>query len=271
MDAPSLRAFQKIAAKNWQMDRLGFKAGGRKTQEQWRPICRGAERRFALTAGRSPCANFQDEAMTETLLDLDAINAAHVSRVPYPYFVSEKALKAGTQARVFDDFPPISRPGAIEAEETLYGPEFGRLLQELRSRPFAEMLSDKLNLELVGRPTTVNVRGMMRWTDGNIHTDSPSKLVTVLMYFNSPGQAEGTGLRILNGNHSIEDYVLEVPPVLGTMVAFKVTPDCWHGHLPYEGPRCSLQLNYLSNRKPVVKHQLAYRLWSRFKRKLEKT
>ena len=132
------------------------------------------------------------------------------------------------------------------------------------------MLSDKLNIELHDRPTVINVRGMTRWTDGNIHTDSPSKLVTVLLYFNPPGQAEGTGLRILKSNSSLEDYAEEISPSLGTMLVFKVTPDCWHGHLPYEGTRYSLQLNYLGDKRPVLKHQLAYRLWSRFKRKMAK-
>lgn len=203
-------------------------------------------------------------------LNLDHIRAAAVRARPYPYFVVPASLLEAEGIRALDDFPPISRPGAVAVEETLYGPEFGRLLEELRGEPFRAVIAEKLGIDLEGLTSVINVRGMTRWTDGNIHTDRPSKLVTVLLYFNQPGQAEGTGLRILNGAKNLDEFVEEIPPLLGTMVVFKVTPNCWHGHQPHEGVRRSLQLNYLSGSKTIVKHQLAYRLWSRFKRKLSR-
>lgn len=181
-----------------------------------------------------------------------------------------KALSLGADYEAAIAFPRVKRAGAVPVDQTIYGPPFAELLAELRGQPFREIIAEKLDVELDGRPTVITIRGKTRWTDGNIHTDTPSKLVTVLLYFNLPGQADETGLRILRGSKDLDDFVEEIPPTLGTMVAFKVTPNCWHGHKPFEGIRHSLQLNYMSGSKRFGKHQLARRLWSRFKRKMMK-
>ncbi len=130
-------------------------------------------------------------------------------------------------------------------------------------------MEKKFDVDLEDKDTIINVRGQTRLTDGNIHTDTPTKLITVLVYFNEPGAADGTGLRILRNRKDLDDYVEEIPPHMGTIVAFKVTPDCWHGHKPVEGKRLSLQMNYLSGKKRRGKHQLGHRLVGRFKRKLD--
>ena len=102
----------------------------------------------------------------------------------------------------------------------------------------------------------VFVLGRMRWLceqgsrgDGGPHLGG-----------GEPGEvADATGLRILRNGRNLDDYVEEVPPLLGTMLAFKVTPDCWHGFKPFSGPRHSLQLNYLSGIKTKHKHEAARR------------
>ncbi|MFS8087075.1 MAG: DUF1232 domain-containing protein [Acidobacteriota bacterium] len=192
------------------------------------------------------------------IVDLARIQQAHVRQSPYPFFVLADAL-AHAHA-VASSFPIIDRPGAIAVNDTEFGPSFGELLHELRSDDFRKLMAAKFNLDLEGKEIVINVRGQSRWTDGNIHTDTPSKLVTVLFYFNEPGEAaEATGLRILRSDKDIEDFVEEVPPLLGTMVAFRVTPDCWHGFKAYSGARHSLQLNYLSGVKSTHKHEAGRR------------
>lgn len=202
------------------------------------------------------------------LVNLDQIRKAAVHRTPYPYFVVAGALFAESAEAARGSFPRVDRPGAVAVDDTSYGPEFAELLAELRGDRFRDLIARKLEIELAGRSTIINVRGLTRWTDGNIHTDTPSKLVTVLLYFNAPGEAAETGLRILRNGRDLDDYVEEVPPLLGNMLAFKVTPNCWHGHKPFAGQRHSLQLNYLSGRTTIGKHQLAHRLIGRMKRKL---
>lgn len=204
----------------------------------------------------------------QKMLDFDRIRNATVRQQPYPYFVVPHAISEAEGLGAASAFPTIERPGPIPIDETEFGPPFAALLDDLKSDALRRIIAEKLDVDLDDREIKMNVRGQMRLTDGNIHTDTPSKLVTVLMYFNPPGQVDDTGLRILNNGWNIDDFVEEVPPTLGTLLAFKVTPECWHGHKPYVGKRNSLQMNYLSGIKTSGKHQLAHRLVGRMKRKL---
>ncbi|MEO7410014.1 MAG: 2OG-Fe(II) oxygenase [Sphingomicrobium sp.] len=201
-------------------------------------------------------------------LDLARIGSAITRWSPYPYFVVVGALFADAGIEAANAFPRVGRLGAVAVEQTSYGPPFEQLLQELRGERFRNILAEKLDIDLEGKSTVITVRGKTRVTDGNIHTDKPSKLVTVLLYFNEPHQASVSGLRILNGPRSIDDFVEEIPPLLGTMVAFKVTPNGWHGHRPFVGERHSLQLNYLSGVRTTGKHQFARRLVGHLRRRL---
>lgn len=202
------------------------------------------------------------------MLDLDRIRAAPVTTEPYPFFIVPGAFSGAEAKEVAADFPAIDRPGAVRLGEAAHGPAFDRLLDDLHSDEFRAVIAEKFGVDLDDKDVVVNVRGKMRLTDGNIHTDTPSKLVTVLVYFNEPGTVDETALRILRNGHDLDNVVAEVPPHLGTMLAFKVTPDCWHGHKAIEGERKSLQLNYLSGIKTRGKHQLGHRLVGRFKRKV---
>lgn len=188
-------------------------------------------------------------------LDLDRIAAAEVRQEPYPYFVVEGALRAEVADKVAADFPKIDRAGVVSSRETQPGPAFATLLDELEGDAFRSLIAGKMAVDLDGLDTKINVRGHARRTDGNIHTDTPTKAVTVLLYFNRDEEASDTGLRILNNSHDLDDYAAECPPLLGNMLVFKVTPDCWHGHKPFEGERKSLQLNYLSGLERTRKHE----------------
>ena len=196
------------------------------------------------------------------MLDLARIRAADVQDKPYPFFMLERAIRADSAGRVAADFPKIDRAGVVSPSETVPGPAFSALLDELKGEAFRSVIAEKFDLSLDGLDIKINLRGHARKTDGNIHTDTPTKAVTVLLYFNEEQEAAAseTGLRILNNGRDLDDYVAEVPPVLGNMLAFKVTPDCWHGHKPFEGERRSLQLNYLSGLERTKKHERVRRL-----------
>ena len=190
-----------------------------------------------------------------TMLDLQKIRAAEVRGTPFPFFVVEGALRGEVADAVAADFPEIARAGVVNSKDTTPGPAFARLLGELEGDEFRAVIADKMAVDLTGLDTKINVRGHARLTDGNIHTDTPTKAVTVLLYFNREAEASDTGLRILNNGRDLDDYAAEVPPLLGNMLVFKVTPDCWHGHKPFEGERKSLQLNYLSGLERTRKHE----------------
>ena len=111
------------------------------------------------------------------------------------------------------------------------------------------------------------LRGQSRETDGAIHTDSKTKLVTALIYLNSAWESDGGRLRMLNGPADIEDYVAEVPPEAGTLVAFRCAGNAWHGHKPFVGQRRSIQLNWLTD-GGVLKRELRRHAFSAWTKKL---
>ena len=79
---------------------------------------------------------------------------------------------------------------------------------------------------------------------------------------------QGGRLRILRSN-DIDDYVTEVPPAWGTMLAFVNGEHAWHGHLPFQGSRRVLQLNWVQN-VGVIKHeQKRHNLSFKFKKTRE--
>ena len=203
-----------------------------------------------------------------TMLDLDKIRAAEVRDKPYPFFVVERAIRADVAGQVAADFPAIGRAGVVSPDETDPGPAFRQLVAELEGEAFRRVIADKMGVDLAGLDTKINVRGHARKTDGNIHTDTPTKAVTVLLYFNRDTEASDTGLRILNNSRDLDDYAAEVAPLLGNMLVFKVTPDCWHGHKPFEGERRSLQLNYLSGLERTRKHERFRRFFRHVGRRL---
>jgi hypothetical protein len=124
----------------------------------------------------------------------------------------------------------------------------------------------KFGIDLSDRPTMVTVRGRARAKDGKIHADSRTKLITVLIYMNAAWEAPGGRLRLLRSADSLDDPVAEVPPIEGTLVAFKVTENSWHGHAAAEGPRRVIQLNWVTDAGVVRKEQTRHRFSARLKR-----
>ena len=200
------------------------------------------------------------------MIDFDRIAAAPMSEKPYPFAVVERALPIDAARAVVADFPLIERPGAVPLSEIDGGPAFEALLADLTSDRMRSAVADKFGIDLSGRSISMNVRGVMRRSDGNIHTDTGAKLVTLLLYFNEGWPGRDGSLRILNNSRDLDDYAAEIPPELGTMVLFLVTPDCWHGHTPVSGKRLSLQMNYLSGEARHGKHQWGFRAWGKVKR-----
>ena len=133
------------------------------------------------------------------------------------------------------------------------GARFNELLEELNGSAFRDIISEKLQLDLHDRPMVITLRGISRAKDGRIHTDSKSKMATILIYFNEPWTAESGKLRVLE-SENMDDYVTEIAPDAGAMIAFKVTENCWHGYPAFEGSRQSIQINFVEDDKAANKH-----------------
>jgi Rps23 Pro-64 3,4-dihydroxylase Tpa1-like proline 4-hydroxylase len=106
----------------------------------------------------------------------------------------------------------------------------------------------------------------VRSRDGEIHTDSKTKLITVLLYMNEGWESDGGRLRLLRSGTDLDDYVAEVPPNGGTLLAFRRADNSWHGHKPHEGPRRAIQLNWVTNQDVVDREQNRHRFSTKVKK-----
>lgn len=200
------------------------------------------------------------------MLQLEALRNAPLRIDPYPYTVVPDFIQRDRLAAVLRDFPDIQHAGSIPVEEITGGEAYRALLQALEGDAFRQVVADKFDIALDDFPIMTTVRGVMRDKDGRIHTDSKTKVITVLLYLNETWEQSGGHLRVLRNDLDINDYVEEISPLAGTLMVFKVTDNCWHGHTPVEGKRLSIQMNYLIGEAAKGKHQFIHRLSARVKK-----
>ena len=105
----------------------------------------------------------------------------------------------------------------------------------------------------------ITARGRCGTRDGNIHTDAVTKIITVLIYMNPHWEEAGGCLRLLRSPTDIEDVLAEVPPVEGTLIAFRRSDNSYHGHKPFIGPRRVIQFNWVTDRGTVGREILRHR------------
>lgn len=181
-----------------------------------------------------------------SILDLAAFDATPLQRDPFDFLIVPRFIPPDMVETINRDFPAIQGPGNYSLSDLTYGGAFEDFLGELNGPEVARRFGDKFGVDLMGSPTTITVRGYSESSDGNIHTDHWSKVVTVLVYFNMNwGEDEGR-LRLLRSAKDIEDYAIEVPPVAGTLLAFRRSKKSFHGHKRCEGERRMLQMSWLN-------------------------
>jgi SM-20-related protein len=195
------------------------------------------------------------------LLDLGALRDAPVTNDPFSFAVVPRFIHPTQAEAIRRDFPDIPYPGLLPVEATRYGPRFGDLIEELQSDAVAAVFSEKFGLDLVGCPTMITVRGRCQERDGRIHTDSESKLVTALLYFNQTWEAAGGRLRLLRRSDDLRDMIAEVPPDSGTLVAFRRSDRSFHGHEPFVGVRRYVMINWMASgfaaRRELLRHRIS--------------
>ena len=199
-----------------------------------------------------------------SLINMDALRTAQLQSDPFDFLVVPGFLGAEALARVNCDYPAIDSAANHALESLTYGSAFEALMEELRSTAFATLLGEKFDMELASLPTTVTVRKFCERTDGNIHTDHKSKVITVLVYFNEQWEHEEGQLRLLRGKDDIENYAAQVTPLGGTLLAFRRTDHSWHGHTRFVGERRMVQVNYLDQSPMAVVAQRISRFGTHF-------
>ena len=200
-----------------------------------------------------------------TILNLQDLEQTTLQTDPYPYMILKNFIDPAFASGIMKDFPSVSFGGSVPLPELEFGETFGRLIEELEGDALRTSLEKKFSMDLKDRPTFITVRGRTRAKDGRIHTDTKSKLLTLLLYFNPEWNMEQGKLRILRSGTNLDDYVAEIEPVFGTCLIFKVTDNCWHGHKPYDGERRAIQLNYLTDRTALKQHLSKHQFSARLK------
>lgn len=185
----------------------------------------------------------------EALFNLDALRDAVVKEDPYRYLVVPDFVRPDALAAIRRDFPDIGGVGPVEPHEIESGPGFEAMVRAFGSPEMQHIFADKFGHDLLGKPSVFKIRKWEVPTGGYIHTDSRSKLLAALIYFNAEWPAEGGRFRVLRSGTDMDDYAEEILPLDGTLVAFRRCDHSFHGYKPYEGERRMIQMNYVDSAK----------------------
>jgi hypothetical protein len=228
----------------------------------------GTVPRGRVLTGRGFGQDRQPRETMPTALDLATFRATALTRTPFEFVVVPGFIRLEAAADILADYPRIRRPGSFPLEVLRYGPAFAALVEELKGPEMRTAFEEKFDIDLEGRPAMITARGRCWEKDGHIHTDAASKIITVLIYMNPMWEQSGGRLRLLRSPTDIEDVILEVPPVEGTLLAFRRRDNSWHGHKAFVGERRVIQLNWCSSARVVRREILRHRLSANLKQLL---
>lgn len=189
------------------------------------------------------------------LLRTEAFSSTPLVTDPFDHVVVRNFIPAELRLPLEREFPEIDKPGIFPVQTLRYGPLFEAFLEELRGPAFRDAVSQKFSVPLGDKPVLITVRGRCGRRDGQVHTDSETKIITVLLYLNGCWEADGGRLRLLRSKN-IEDVAVELPPDWGTLLVFRRSNRSFHGHRLFEGERRVLMLNWLTSQS-VLEHEFS--------------
>ena len=195
-----------------------------------------------------------------SIIDVDKVYNAKLESSPYEYIVVSDFIKDEWKDKLIQAYPQVKAAGSFPLPTVPCSKEFMSLIDELNSDAFRHAIETKFSLDLENKPTMFTVRGKCRLKDGQVHTDSETKIITLLLYMNPSWENQGGRLRLLNSNN-INDIKTEISPSVGTLLVFKRCDHSYHGHLPFEGSRKVIQMNWVTDQKVVDQEQNRHR-WS---------
>ncbi len=204
--------------------------------------------------------------MALTCLDVDAIRSADRSSDPYDYMLGAGFLRPDAVDDLRRDFPAIDKPGYLTVDEVGLKGRFKTLIEELEGEELTEELSKRFGRDLHPYPrlTTIMKRSQPKY--GAIHTDGPSKVMTMLVYMNDNWEADQGGrLRVLYDGERFEPFKVEVPPTMGTVFAFLRGDRSWHGHQPFVGERKVVQIAWVTDAEELARKKKRNRAAQFFK------
>jgi SM-20-related protein len=195
-----------------------------------------------------------------THLNLAKLSAAHVESVPFNYTIVPGFIGADSVRQINATYPNIEKGGSYPIESLEGTMAIKSVIDELDSPAFEALIEKKFDVQLAGRPKMYSLRGYTRAKDGSIHTDSKDKIITVLLYLNENWTQPGGRLRILRDGKNVDNFAAEVAPDNGTLLVFKRSDTSWHGHHPFDGPRRSLQMNWMTSEGSKGFHAIRHKI-----------
>lgn len=200
-----------------------------------------------------------------SVLDLEVVRGAPVRAEPYVHLHGTGLVRAEAAAAVQASFPDIRTTGFHPVEGLAPRGAFADLIEDLRGRALADVLSEKFGRDFSALPQLITVRRLSAAHEGRIHTDGEKKVMSLLLYLNDVWDSPEGRFRVLRAQ-SFADYALEVSPRTGAFVAFLRADNSWHGHTPFVGERRVVQVAWLRSQKDVDRKRRTHGVLGALKR-----
>ena len=199
-------------------------------------------------------------------LDLSAIDIASRSHEPYEFLLGSNIIKPEVLDEVRRDFPAITKPGYLTVDDVELKGSFKTLIDELEGPELTDAMSRRFGIDLSPYPRLTTIMKQSQPKYGSIHTDGPSKVMTMLVYMNDEwGSGEGGRLRVLYDDKNYEPYAAEISPTMGTFFAFLRGDKSWHGHRPFVGERRVVQIAWVKSQADLDRKRKNNRVAQFFK------
>ena len=192
------------------------------------------------------------------MLNLATLRGTTLARDPFDHVIVNGFVPADLAPIVTADYPKIPTTGSFPLSEITYGPAFATLVDELNGPEFERGIGDVFGLDLSQYSRVITIRGRVGSHDGGVHTDAKWKIISVLLYLNQEWHDQGGRLR-LRRDADVNHVAVEVEPKWGTLLAFRRADNSWHGHLPAEGERRVVQVNWVTSQDKVDKELRRHR------------
>jgi SM-20-related protein len=192
-------------------------------------------------------------------LDLTPFLAAPVRQDPYPWIAASGCIRPETLPALRRDFPRLRRPGYHPVETFTPQGEFAALLAQIEAGALDRAMREKFGLDFTALPRLVTVRFTSAAHEGRPHTDSASKLATLLLYLHPDWTSAEGHIRVLR-RESLDEPLAEISPAEGNVFAFLRSVHSWHGHTPFTGERRVVQVAWLRDARDVERKRSRGRL-----------
>ena len=142
------------------------------------------------------------------MLNFELIKEAEINSEFYPFFtIQDVFLNKDDHKKISTDFPNIDKGGSFPSDSVSYGESIQSLIDCLEGDQMRSILENKFQVDLKDKPVVSTFRVYSRIKDGKIHSDSKTKVITVLLYLNENWDESSGLLRMLKEKDNINSYI----------------------------------------------------------------